>query len=57
MANIEEKRQEGRRESDRRAQDRRGIDRRGDSTAKLAKFLIGVLVILVGTLFYFFTIG
>ena len=54
---MEEKRQEGRRVDDRRAQDRRGTNRRGDSTVKLVKFLIGILVILVVSLFYFFTFG
>ena len=57
MTNMEEKRQEGRRVDDRRAQDRRGTNRRGDSTVKLVKFLIGILVILVVSLFYFFTFG
>lgn len=57
MTHIEEKRQEGRRVNDRRTQDRRGVDRRGDSTAIIVKLLIGVLVILIVTLFYFFTIG
>jgi len=54
---MEDKRQGGRREDDRRAQDRRGTNRRGDFTARLVKLLMGVLVILIVSLFYFFTIG
>ena len=57
MTNIEEKRQEGARADDRRGTDRRGTNRRGDSTVRLVKFLIGILVILVVSLFYFFTFG